>query len=245
MNDTLNTPFKSDIESDFNNDFDTALELSNKNNDYETIIEQLKSDKIVEKQIAVLQLDELRSENDAKIFVSNLINQDGKIREVVAFKLNELSKNPDYFEFLCFDELYPTYLKGITDINGNICRQVVEFTNTLSTNNKFREYMYMNLPEQINTIWEEIEKLDLSAMQYVVSKRNFQLYWSLEALYNYANDIDASILNPILLKTDEFYDYTIREKTAKILAKLDNPELNNLKEKLKNDENYYVRRYLI
>lgn len=238
MNDTLNTAF----ESDFNNDFNLALELSSENNDYESIIAQLKSDKIVEKQIAVLQLDELRSENDAEILVSNLINQDGKIREVVAFKLNELSKSPDYFEFLCFDELYPIYLKGITDINGNICRQVVEFTNALSKHDKFREYMCVNLPKQINTIWEEIEKLDLSAMQYVVSKRNFQLYWSLKALYNYATDIDANIINPILLKTGEFYDYTIREKTARILAKLDNPELNNLKEKLKSDENYYVRR---
>lgn len=244
MNDTLNTAFESNLEHNLENDFNTALELSNKNNSYETIIEQLKSNKIVEKQIAVLQLDELRSKNDAKILVSNLINQDGKIREVVAFKLNELSKNPDYFDFFCFDELYPTYLKGITDINGNICRQIVEFTNTLSKHNKFREYMCKNLPEQINTIWEEIEKLDLCAMQYVVSKRNFQLYWSLEALYNYATKIDANILNPILLKTGEFYDYTIREKTAKIVAKLDNSELNNLKEKLKNDENYYVRRYL-
>lgn len=241
MNDTLNTAF----ESNFNNDFNTALELSNKNSNYETIIAQLKSNKIVEKQIAVLQIDGLRSENDAKILVSNLINQDGKIREVVAFKLNELSKTPNYFEFLCFNELYPTYLKGITDINGNICRQVVEFTNTLSKHDKFREYMCINLPEQINTIWEEIEKLDLSSMQYVVSKRNFQLYWSLEALYNYATEIDANILNPILRKTGEFYDYTIREKTAKILSKLDNPELNNLKEKLRSDENYYVKRYLV
>lgn len=238
MNDTLNQPF----ESDYNSDFNIALELSEKDSDYESIILLLQSDKIVEKQIAVLKLNEIKSKEDAKILVSNLINQDGKIREVVAFKLTELSKNPKYFDFLCNNDLFPTYLKGITDINGNICRQVVEFTNTLAKNDEFREYFCINLPKQINSIWEEIEKLDLSSMQYVVSKRNFQLYWSLEALYNYATDIDANILNPILFKTGEFYDYTIREKTAKIVAKLDNSELNNLKEKLKNDENYYVRR---
>lgn len=240
MNNTLNTAF----ESDFNDDFNKALELSNENNDYESIISLIQSDEIVKKQIAVLKLNEIRTKEDAKILVSHLINQDGKIREVVAFKLCELSKNPIYFELLCNEELYPIYLKGITDINGNICRQVVEFTNTLSSNNSFREYMCINLPEQINTIWEQIEELDLSSKQYVVSKRNFQLYWSLEALYTYVTELNADILNPILYKIVEFYDYTIREKAARILTKLDDSEYINLKDQLRSDENYYVRRYL-
>ena len=38
--------------------------------------------------------------------------------------------------------------------------------------------------------------------------------------------------------------FTIREKTAKILSKFkNNKELSLIKEELKNDKNYYVRRF--
>lgn len=244
MNNTLNTAFESNYESDFENDFNTAIKLSSEKKDYPSLIKLLQSNKIVEKQIAILNLNEIKSNNDAKILVSNLVGQDGKIREAVAFKINELSKTLNYLNFLDDEHLYLTYIQGIMDINGNVCRQIVDFVNILSSNEQFREYICKKLPEMINKIWDQIEELDLSSKQYVVSKRNFQLYWCLEALYNFAKDVDFNQLKVILQNTGGFYDYTIREKAAKILTKLNNPDLNSLKDKLKNDENYYVRRYL-
>ena len=47
-----------------------------------------------------------------------------------------------------------------------------------------------------------------------------------------------------LNKTKDIDEYTIREKTAKILSlNFDDPDLNQIRNKLKNDKNYYVRRF--
>lgn len=206
---------------------------------YEELVNLLHSGNLKEKHFAVLELDKINSQDDAKILVSNLVGQDGKIREAVAFKINELSLNPDYMDFFTNEEIFDNLMQGITDINGNVCRQIVG--SELIESSEFKNYLCKKLPEKINKILKEIEKIDSNTKQYVVSKRNFQLYWCLEALYKIIDTIQFKKIKEILLKTGEFYDYTIREKTAKILTKIDNSEL---KEKLRNDENYYVRRYL-
>lgn len=228
MNTTLDNTFETNFSCNYN---------------YEKLINLLNSDNIKEKHFAVLELEEIRSQNDAKILVSNLVGQDGKIREAVAFKVNELAQNPDYAEFFISEEIFDILIEGIMDINGNVCRQIVG--SKLTESSEFQKYLCNKLPERINKILDEIEKIDQTSKQYVISKRNFQLYWCLEALYNIIDNIEFKKIKNILLKTGDFHDYTIREKTAKILTKLDNCELNELKEKLKNDENYYVRRYLL
>ena len=56
--------------------------------------------------------------------------------------------------------------------------------------------------------------------------------------------INPEILAGILKETKNIQEYTIREKTAKILSKIkNNPELSYIKSELKNDRNYYVRRF--
>lgn len=204
---------------------------------YEELIFLLNSNNIKEKHFAILELNEIKSQNDAKILSSNLVGQDGKIREAAAFKINEFINNPDFADFFINEEIFPILLEGIMDINGNVCRQIID----LSSLKGFDEYLCNKLPKRITKILDTIEQLDLSAKQYVVSKCNFQLYWALEALYNVVDNISLEQIKPIVIKTCEFNDYTIREKTAKIISKLDNFELNELKEKLMNDENYYVR----
>jgi len=243
LNNTLDSSFQSNVEANFN----TAMKMSGEQYCYEELMTFLKSDKIVEKQIAILELSEITSTEDAELLVSNLIGQDGKVREAAAFKIKELlHHNPprvDFKPFFLTQKNYEILLKGIMDINGNVCRQIVDLT----VIEEFGDYLCENLPQQISQIWEEIQKndkIDAPQKKYVVSKRNFQLYWGLEALCNIADKIQISEIKDILLNCGEFYDYTIREKVAKILAKIDNSELNELREKLKNDENYYVRRYL-
>ena len=55
--------------------------------------------------------------------------------------------------------------------------------------------------------------------------------------------MDLSLLKRILDETKNVRDYTIREKTAKVLSKLSNKEnFSVISAELKNDENYYVRR---
>lgn len=233
MNDTLDTS----LEPNFN----AAMKLSSNNYNYEQIIAFLDSGNIIEKQFAALELDEIQSEKDAQILVSNLVGQDGKIREVVAHKINELTRKDEYKYFFVSEKIFEKFFQGLLDINGNVCRQII----CLIRIEDFKKYLCENLPAEINKLLDNIAKLEETEKQYVISKRNFQLYWALEALYNCAQDMDLEIITPILITTGEFYDYTIREKTAKILAQLgSSEELDILKEKLKNDENYYVRRYL-
>lgn len=242
MNDTFDTINTSNSECDLETNFNIATKMSEEKYDYSTLISFLGSENIVEKQVAVLKLNEIKSQNDAEILVSNLVGQDGKIREAVAFKINELTQNYEYLSFFINEKKFDTLFQGIMDINGNVCRQVV--SSELAKTKEFQTYLCEKLPESINEILVEIKKIDLQTRQYVISKRNFQLYWCLETLYNVIGVIDINNIKEILLKTGDFQDYTIREKTAKILTRIDNPELNELREKLKTDKNYYVRRLL-
>jgi hypothetical protein len=212
----------------------------NLNSNYEDLINSLHSDDIKEKHFAVLELEEIRSQKDAKLLVSNLVGQDGKIREAVAFKINEFFNNPDYAKFFISEDIFEILFQGIMDINGNVCRHICALECE-----EFDQYLSENLPSETDKILARISELEKDEKQYVISKRNFQLYWCLEALCNIINKVEFAAIKDILLATANFNAYTIREKTAKIVTKLDNSELNELKEKLKNDENYYVRRYLI
>jgi len=72
----------------------------------------------------------------------------------------------------------------------------------------------------------------------------FNLYWCLEALAVIEAPIDSR-LEYILKKTSMFRDYTIREKTAMVLHNLKDTSsiICEIKKHLKNDDNYYVKRY--
>lgn len=236
MNTSLDTTNKLDLEINLN----AAMNLSSHEHTYDELIDLLSSDIILEKQLAALELTEIKSKKDAKVLVSNLIGQDGKVREAVAFKINELALNNSYTPFFIDPETFNVFLQGIMDINGNVCRQIVDLTII----KEFQEYLCEALPKSISQILENIKKLEADEKQYVISKRNFQLYWALEALCNIIDVVDIAKVSNLLLLTGEFSDYTIREKAAKILSKIGSTELNKLREKLKNDENYYVRRYL-
>lgn len=240
MNDTLNMFNNSDFERDLENNFNTALNLSCENHSYESLMEFLSSDKIVEKQLAVLELTEIKSNRDAFLLVSNLVGQNGKIREAVAFKISELAQNPLYIDYFNDEKVLNLFLQGIMDINGNVCRHMVNLT----VLDYFRLFLSKKLPESIRNILDEISKLDKNDKQYKISKRNFQLYWALEALFCIVEKINPIEIKDILFVTAGFEDYTIREKTAKILSMVDDELFDGIKINLSKDENYYVRRYI-
>ncbi|HNW26348.1 MAG TPA: hypothetical protein PLG15_02650 [Candidatus Gastranaerophilaceae bacterium] len=234
----MNNTFDKTWEENFNNSLNTIPQ----NHSYEELLELLKSGGVSQRQLAALELEEIKSKNDAKILVSNLIGQDGKIREAVSFKINEFVKNKNYIQFFIDENIFKKLLQGIMDINGNVCRNIVSCE--LFLNKDFRGFLCKNLPKKIDEILILIKNLNKDEKQYKISKRNFQLYWSLEALFEIIEEIDLEKIKKILFETAEFKDYTIREKTAKILTRINSPFFVKLKEKLKNDENYYVKRYL-
>ena len=65
----------------------------------------------------------------------------------------------------------------------------------------------------------------------------------METISEFVEFIDTKELCKILSDTKDVNDYTIREKTAKILSKLQpNEILSKIKNQLSQDQNYYVRR---
>lgn len=221
--------------------FNKALNLSTKNYTNSELLDMLSFGDIAEKQIAALLLKEINSSEDAKILVNNLTGQDGKIREAVAFKINELFLDKKFRPFFDDEIIYSTLFDGIMDINGNVCRLIVELT----LDDIFSSYLAQKLPQKISEILVKISNLTDEEKKYVISKRNFQLYWSLEVLFICIEKISLTEIKDIIIECAQFDDYTIREKVAKILSKIESSEFDEPKLTLKNDKNYYVRRFLI
>lgn len=220
-------------------DFEKALSLSCEKFEYGDLINLLKTNNLPEKQFAALNLEELKSKEDASLLCSNLTGQNGKVREAVSFKLAEFFKNPKTAELLSSDENFSVMLDGLMDINGNVCRNIIEIENE-----NFDKFLAKNIIERIEIILDDISKLSIDDKQYVISKRNFQLYWALECVYKIHHLIKFENIKNILIKTAEFEDYTIREKTAKIISQYNGDDVAEIKNLLIKNSNYYVNRYL-
>lgn len=236
----MNSSYTQTLDENFN----IAFNLYENDYSHAYLIEMLKNGTDVEKQISALKLDTITSESDASVLVQNLIGQDGKIREAVSFKIKEFIDNEDYRKYFYSIQNYDIFLKAITDINGNICRNIIASICNLKENKEFCNYFTNGLTKLTQDLADKVEQFDIQDGKYKVNKEVFKLYWCLETLYNFHNKVDMTVLKSILLKTKSVEDYTIREKTAKILTNdFDDNELIKIREELKQDKNYYVRRF--
>ena len=217
--------------------FDFACELSEKEFTHEELLEMLNNGNIAERQIAALKFDKVESEIDALALMNNLTGCDGKIREAVALRINQLvateSECRSYFNF-------PLVLADATiDINANICRLVVDSAKLLKKESDFTHIYVQRILEFTQDAFDELDRFIFRDKKYVINKQLFKLYWCLETLQNFYMDIEKSTLETILSKGAEQNEYTIREKVAQVV-KLSG-DFQELAEKLKFDENYYVR----
>ena len=99
--------------------------------------------------------------------------------------------------------------------------------------------------DEYESLIEEIKEVPKNK-SYLANKKNFSLYWYLEAVYVLAEgqnlDEDYIKILDICSRSDE---YTIREKCAKIVSKFKNhSELKDILQRLQNDENFYVLQWL-
>lgn len=224
--------------------FKQALNLCENNYSHSELLEFLQSGNIVQKQLSALKLKTINSQNEAQILVSNLVGQDGKIREAVSLRLNEFMSNPKTLEYFETPENYQIFLAAIIDINGNICRNVIGAISHLKDNENFCNQFCQELVILTKDLLGKIEKDDFFEGKYKVNKEVFKLYWCLETIYVFWDKIKFEDLKEIILRTKDIQEYTIREKAAKILTRnFSDPELLKAKEALKNDSNYYVRRF--
>ena len=235
-NENLNTDYYPDLDTNFKE----AVNLFEKETSHEELLEFLKNGNIVEKQIAALKIDTLNSFDEALILTDNLTGQDGKIREAVSLKINELKDSP----YLYQTKIYDKFLDAIIDINGNICRNIISTIDTMKSDNEFCKYFSDKLLGMTNELIEKVKVFDFQDGKYKVNKEVFKLYWCLEGLYHIAENTDIKALKNILFQTKNINEYTIREKTAKILSKnFEDAEMLKMRAELKSDTNYYVRRF--
>ena len=235
----MNTDKTQILNDKHNQDFNTALDIYENEYSHNDLISFLKNGTVAEKQAAILKLDNITSKEEAKIIMSNLTGCDGKIREAVSFRLKEfIPQNPDFYK-----EFQDTILDALIDINGNICRNTIKALEYLKNNETFTNKFIPELIQKTIDIIEPIKKFDLQEGKYKINKVVFKLYWYLETIAQFTDIIPEDTLLQIVSETKNIQDYTIREKTAKILSNINSiPEFVKIKQELKNDQNYYVRR---
>ena len=222
----------------YNKDFSRALNIYENDYSHTDLIEFLQSGSVAEKQAAALKLDGLHNKSDAEIFMSNLTGCDGKVREAVSFRLNEFVKiNPEYFT-----DFADIFLDAIIDINGNICRNTISALKYIKNFPEFTTCFCTKLTQNTLELVKKAANFDIQDGKYKINKEIFKLYWYLETIYEFLEFINSEVIENILFSAKNIQDYTIREKVAKILSKFENDNLIMIKEELKQDENYYVRR---
>lgn len=209
---------------------------------HEEIINELLGDNDLKKQLCLIELNTLISQSEADILVSNLINQSGPIRETASFKILEFIKDEKYRHLFQKREILDIFVKGITDINPSVSRNVVEIITCVDD----WEYLYSSILSEIKTTLSKFDDMQ-QERSYVTNKKNFNLYWNLEAIVSISSKLKPdNLLLEILTQTALSNDYTIREKTAKtaqVLSKK-NVEFIKILNILKDDNNIYVLKYM-
>lgn len=224
--------------------FTQALKLYEQNFTHEELIELLKNGNIVQKQIAALRLETVKSVEDGNVLLANLTGQDGKIREAVSLRLNEFMADFQLINFFKNPKNYKIFLDAVIDINGNICRNIIGAITNLRNDAEFCSIFCENLVELTYSLLNIIEQMDFQDGKYKVNKEVFKLYWCLETVFVFWDKLKFDDLKQIILRSKDIEEYTIREKAAKILALgFDDEQLISARSDLQNDRNYYVRRF--
>lgn len=224
--------------------FNVALELVEKELSQQELIAMLKNGNIVEKQLAALRIQTISSVEEADVLIKNLTGQDGKIREAVSMKIYEFMNNPNLLAFFEKTKSYDVFLEAIIDINANICRNIISAISNLKQNPVFCKYFTQKLTEKTLSLLDVIKDFNFQDGKYKVNKEVFKLYWCLETIYEFSDFMDFQKLKEILLTSKNINEYTIREKTARILTKnFVDDDLIAARLELRNDKNYYVRRF--
>lgn len=220
-----------------------ACEFCERTFSHDELIEVLKADDDVQKQICLLNLERLDTQDEAELLVFHLTNQIGVVRECASRKINEfLAKNGETEQNGKYDNLFQTeyvirsFLLAVNDINPNICRLIIETLPAIEDKAHFLDMLY----ERFGFVFEELEKLKRSNWY---TKKLFNLYWCLEALSVLEAPIDERF-EAVIQRCAGFREYTIREKTALVLSRLEatSPAVDEVKDLLKQDTNFYVKR---
>lgn len=198
------------------------------------IFETLRGQDDIKKQVCLIKLKSIDTKEEAENLAAVLTGQHGPVREICSFKINEFLKNEKYRKLFNSDNIREIMLNGLNDIIPTVARNILEVIKFLPEQDKVRFALESRILE-LDNIEEDIPPLS----NHEITKKTFKLYWYLETLAEIAEECkkDEQFIK-IIEKTYNHEDYTIREKVAKILAKIDG--FKEFKDFLKNDTNPYV-----
>ncbi len=195
----------------------------------------------IKKQWCILELNCIKSQREADILCANLTGKSGPVRETTSYKILELISLNDYRQYFQSIDIINIFVKGIEDINPSVSRNVIEIIKYIQN----ADYIYRKIIENIENILKTINN-ESKNRSYVQNKKNFALYWNLEAITSLKGKIIPSgEFEKILEITANSNDYTIREKTAKAaLMYIDvNDNLRKITNLLKEDVNIFVKNF--
>ncbi len=228
----------SGYEESLDKNFSRAYNLCTGDFSHEELFAFLKNGNMPEKQFAALEISSVNNQSEADILMDNLTGCDGKIREAVAFKISELIQlNKNFFYY------YPDIFADATiDINANICRTIIECLNYLKDDLDFAKTYTDKILMFIDDALETLDSFNFRDKKYTINKQLFKLYWCLEGINVFFEKLNENNLIESLTRCAEIEEYTIREKVALVLKhEVKTEQLINLKKRLKNDTNYYVK----
>ncbi|MCM1009591.1 MAG: hypothetical protein NC390_01770 [Fusobacterium sp.] len=221
------------VEENISN-FDESCKFFERELSHNELYECLKTGSIGEKQLACIRLEACTRAEEAEILMQNLTGIDGKVREAVSFKLRTFM--PESKELFLRKDFYDIFLDAIIDINGNICRNIITALQTIAQVEDFYTYTVPEIIKRGLDVVNTIENFDYKDRKYVTNKEVFKLYWYLETLSIFPV-MNAPELFGLLERCAKVEEYTIREKTARLLLKL--PVEYKL-DGLNFDNNFYV-----
>ena len=234
----LNCEYYNDLDTNFKQ----AYELCEKNYSHDELLDMLKDGNIPQKQIAALKFDSVNNKNDVLALLNNLTGCDGKIREAVALKINSLLTKDEHTKELFAELSSKVFADATIDINANICRLIINSAILLKNHIEFSTKYTNLILNYTNEALNELEKFIFRDKKYVINKQLFKLYWCLEAISEFYEYTNETILEDIIKKCARQDEYTIREKAALIILKTN--KFSDIRNTLMNDENYYVREAL-
>lgn len=220
-----------------------AFAYCNEKLSHEELIKELNSENELKKQLCIINLTRIDSQNQADAIIYNLTGQSGLIREVTSIKINELLKKKEFIKFFNTKSALNKIINAIIDVNPTVCRNIIEILPFIEE----KTYLITNITNKFFEAYEEVKDFK-NYKSYEANKKIFKLYWYLESIFVLINEFEPSeYFIKILNIAVNFNDYTIREKAAKILSitNLQSTKISEYKSMLQMDENIYVKRHLI
>lgn len=195
-------------------------------------------------QIALLNLQDVVSVDEAQKIVNTLTEHSSETREYAAFLINRLMKNEEFVMYFNGEFILDSFAKAISDVNPKVCRKIIEILPKYIEMKELYPLLVKNSFEFIGGLTEKNKNKN-----YQYNTLSFRLYWTIFALgyavnEEYLNIYETDLIN-LLKQLCLFREYTLREKAAYLAQKISSiRKISEVEDCLKlcaNDENFFVK----